>query len=1405
MYLRKKWNVCFIVLTVFFAVNFTSLWGEQAKWTFMVYLDADNNLEEDGIDDFMEMSSVGSNSDVNIVVLFDRIDGYSTEYGNWEDTRRGIVNKGDTPSASWGEGLGELNMGNGSTLTSFINWGTATYPADNYALVLWNHGGGWRTEYVTLLKSLKSAASEKEKKQISAKITEVLKKNNIPQSSASAEVDKVVKAVCWDDTNGSDCLYIKECQEALNAADTDVNLIGFDACLMSMTEVAYQLRDTGPSVMVTSEETEPGGGWPYDTLLTDLTANPTATPAELGTYIVDRYYASYGNDNTQSAVDLHNLSSLALAVTDFADTLIASWNSDEDAVKAKAQLLINSLESTVIHNRAGVPNYSGAHGLAINFPTDGADASYNDGNISFAGDTSWATFLNSYSSNMLGSWVENCRIQTLEFADPNFVDLYDFCEHLINYVPPSTGYIETQETTSEFIGGGAVQEWNGDEEVWTYTIPFNFKFYKNSYTTVYISSNGYLDFADVPNEYTNSTLKLIKNKRIAPLWEDLETEHVYIHQPSPDSLCIRWAAYKYGTTVSVNMEVVLYNDGRIKFNYGSGNTGLTSTIGLSAGEDNTYDISQNYNGESNLTNAKSLLFTPIINTLNLSYTAGANGSITGTLNQEVDRGSDGTPVTAVPDTGYHFLNWSDGSTVNPRTDTNVEEDISVTANFAPGSYTLTYNTVTGGTITGTTTQSVNHGEDGTAVTAVPSAGYHFVNWSDNINANPRTDTNVMTDISVTANFAENILTVVIDSDSISENGGASTATVSRNTGTIGDLTVDLSSDDTSEALVPATAVIPDGSSSVSFNITAVDDNLIDGLQSVTISASATGYTSGSDTIGITDDDTPGFTVTPGNLSINEDGGTGTFNVVLTAQPDTDVLLNVTNSTPAEATVSDGILTFTSLNWETPHVVTVTAVDDTKNGTDFSVITLSVDDSNSDNNFDSLADKTIYVTCVDDDPTAVDDTAVAGTSIPEVIDVLANDTDPQGDSLTIVAITTPPVEGTAVITDSGKTITYTAGTVCGTVTFVYQISDGNGGVSEATVTLNVGEKVAYGTKFIIRADNLTDFARFTRKPKIYAYYFDPVKRKDKKVSIKTYTKVPAKDGVDVTELECEWRRNVQLYNKKDLAAVNKRGIFTSTWIGNEQNISSNIVCRLNVQTVFPDGTPLNEELIKKLILTPPVISSLEKWDGTSIGNDSLHTNSVAVIKGRYFGSKAPKVWMEYLDGAKIRKQMLKVDKIYRYADIRGRENRSCMDVLTGESEIRVIMPKKWWKTWSKQAYDIIIDNKVGLASVPVNTIDTGNSLPVILPDTFEVTAGSKKNQLDILSNDSDRESDNVIVVLDITATSGKVKYDKKTAKIQYTPIDGFTGTDTFKYTLNDGHSDETAWPAPVTVSVNVVNP
>ncbi|HPE58439.1 MAG TPA: metallophosphoesterase, partial [Bacteroidales bacterium] len=144
-----------------------------------------------------------------------------------------------------------------------------------------------------------------------------------------------------------------------------------------------------------------------------------------------------------------------------------------------------------------------------------------------------------------------------------------------------------------------------------------------------------------------------------------------------------------------------------------------------------------------------------------------------------------TAVEAVPGTGYHFVDWSDGSIVNPRTDENVTADVSVTANFLINTYTLTYTAGAGGSILGEASQTVEHGTSGTAVAAVANTDYHFVDWSDGSTENPRMDANVLADISVTANFSEDVTSLLALDGPVSSNSGddVTTLEIGHTTGT----------------------------------------------------------------------------------------------------------------------------------------------------------------------------------------------------------------------------------------------------------------------------------------------------------------------------------------------------------------------------------------------------------------------------------------------------------------------------------------------------------------------------------------------------------------------------------------------------------------------------------------------
>jgi ABC-type transporter MlaC component len=139
-------------------------------------------------------------------------------------------------------------------------------------------------------------------------------------------------------------------------------------------------------------------------------------------------------------------------------------------------------------------------------------------------------------------------------------------------------------------------------------------------------------------------------------------------------------------------------------------------------------------------------FEPFIYTL--QYLAGAHGTISGNTTQYVAHGNNGTAVEAIPDPNYHFVNWSDGSTANPRTDMNVAGNLLVTANFAINTHTIMATAGPNGSINPSGNITVPHGgsqsftitaaanyqiEDvlvnGISVGAVVS--YQFVNVTEN--------------------------------------------------------------------------------------------------------------------------------------------------------------------------------------------------------------------------------------------------------------------------------------------------------------------------------------------------------------------------------------------------------------------------------------------------------------------------------------------------------------------------------------------------------------------------------------------------------------------------------------------------------------------------------------------------
>ena len=331
------------------------------KWTFLVFLNADNDLNQFGYEDVNEMEMVGSSAEVDIIVQMDTLDG---------PCRRIHVVRDSEPTTITSpvlQEMGEVDMGNWRVLRDFVQWGVTNYPAEHYAIVLWDHGAGWR--------------------------------------SATTETrNPLTRGVSFDDTSGNH-ISITDLPQALDVQPR-LDIVCFDASLMQMVEVAYELRHFG-RIMVGSEESPPGPGYPYQTFLASLVAAPTMLPEQFAERIVTQtlqFYASIGFPGglTQSAVSLAEMDSLASALDGFAralatamptfSTQIASArdqaqryaypdNKDlydfallihaavpRDNVTAATQAVMQSVEDAVLaeaHNAAR----ANSHGLGVFVPT----------------------------------------------------------------------------------------------------------------------------------------------------------------------------------------------------------------------------------------------------------------------------------------------------------------------------------------------------------------------------------------------------------------------------------------------------------------------------------------------------------------------------------------------------------------------------------------------------------------------------------------------------------------------------------------------------------------------------------------------------------------------------------------------------------------------------------------------------------------------------------------------------------------------------------------------------------------------------------------------------------------------------------------------------------------------------
>jgi hypothetical protein len=279
----KYFLILFVVAILFSGCSET----QEAEWTILIYMAADNGLNNAALSDINEMENSIFSDNINIIVQIDnnQYNQYpgAVRYHVYPDTSDEITSKIISL-------MGEIDSGDYNTLTSFANWGFNKYPSEKKALVIWSHGNGWYDYY---------------------------------------------NRFCPDHESGSSIdIPDGDLRNALERMNSKLDIMILDACFMQTIEVlteAYQYA----YYIISSEDVVPTDGFPYDIVFTaweDYLSSEILASELVGFYL-DSYLPG-GSQNssvyyipvTCSAVKTSRFPTLLNDLSDFTVTILILKN-----------------------------------------------------------------------------------------------------------------------------------------------------------------------------------------------------------------------------------------------------------------------------------------------------------------------------------------------------------------------------------------------------------------------------------------------------------------------------------------------------------------------------------------------------------------------------------------------------------------------------------------------------------------------------------------------------------------------------------------------------------------------------------------------------------------------------------------------------------------------------------------------------------------------------------------------------------------------------------------------------------------------------------------------------------------------------------------------------------------------
>jgi hypothetical protein len=295
-----------------FAPTASASENSQASWTFALFINGDNSLEQYwGKYSLPWLEEVPPSNQVNIVALV-----------SLESSSRTLVEQIKGSSVIVVANYSKMDMGIPATVSWWISNSTALFPSTHYALTIWDHGYGWI--YVSV-----------------------------------------------DDVSGHS-LNMPQLQSAIADAGKRIDVLGFDACMMANAEVVYQVAQTNlVSYVVASEELVPDRGFPYDKMLTKLVNSPEMLPKDFSMAMVDgwgEYYStqSWANTVNLAAIDVGQMKSTIGTFTNWSRNMLSLLSSYK---RMYTSALKSSYTVSETHYFVDAYDY-GANLLTINRVTD---------------------------------------------------------------------------------------------------------------------------------------------------------------------------------------------------------------------------------------------------------------------------------------------------------------------------------------------------------------------------------------------------------------------------------------------------------------------------------------------------------------------------------------------------------------------------------------------------------------------------------------------------------------------------------------------------------------------------------------------------------------------------------------------------------------------------------------------------------------------------------------------------------------------------------------------------------------------------------------------------------------------------------------------------------------------------